>query len=243
MAVRRIGRTALFLLLAWAVVACGDDDDGTLTSGEPVDTLARSEPDTTESIGTTSIPVVQTTVVAPTEATVVAPPEEPGVDPDFEEVGGEPAEELTVIEGFELDPVDCGEWVGVSPEAEICDTFSRWVRVDTPDADRVQMFEGGEDIADDITSGFEQFYDSVKFATAEVREITVLSDTAAEVEFEVHWMDGPSPIFPDPIVGYAVWSEPRWRVSRLTSCSMALAFGTDCENLDLSFLPEGPAPA
>lgn len=238
MARRRMNTVVLAVVAAGLVAgACGDDDGAETVTVDVVDSDAAGEGvegdattsaldspgDDQETTDETDMAAAATTtVVAGSEMTTFPPP--------------------APVEPYEVEPVDCSAWAPETAEAGICDSFSRWVRADTPDADRVQMMEGGEARADTIISGFAEFRSSVEFATVRVQRVTVLTDALAEVEFDVRWMDGPSPFFPTTILGYAVFETPRWRVSAFTTCAMALAFGTDCSGLDPPAPPTGEEP-
>ena len=55
--------------------------------------------------------------------------------------------------------------------------------------------------------------------------------------FRAEWQGGPSPVFPDPMAGTAVFRDGSWRVAAPTLCLLAFGIGQSCEAADEPIAP------
>ena len=103
-------------------------------------------------------------------------------------------------------------------DAAIRWAYQHWILVDLDPAVRARIVEDGEQNTVTLERGIADARGTIDRAGVAVDEVRLTGVDTAEVRFRLRWQDGPSPIFPDPITGTAVFQNGSWRISGRTRC-------------------------
>ncbi|MCU1386946.1 MAG: hypothetical protein JWL72_284 [Ilumatobacteraceae bacterium] len=124
-------------------------------------------------------------------------------------------------------------------EAAIRYAYSHWILVDLDKTLRGTLVENGEQNADNLDNRLHGLRDQIEFSGFDVQSIVFTDTTQADVVFQVTWHGSPSPIFPYPLPGTAIFQNGTWRISGRSLCVLAISFGQGCNTTD----PTNPVPA
>jgi hypothetical protein len=113
-------------------------------------------------------------------------------------------------------------------ENEIRRAYATFSNVNATQAERDAAVDGGEQSSPERTARWEQFKSQAALASFVIDEIRFVSDTQADVDFQVRYGNGPSPVLPNVVHGGAVLRDGHWRVSKATICFLATAIGNSC---------------
>jgi hypothetical protein len=125
-------------------------------------------------------------------------------------------------------PTTTSEAPLAAAEAEIRLAYATFSNVNVTQAERDAAVEDGEQHSAERMTRWEQFKDQAAFASFVIDEIRFVSATQADVDFHIHYGNGPSPVVPNVVHGGAVVQGGHWRVSRATTCALSSAVGTKC---------------
>jgi hypothetical protein len=117
--------------------------------------------------------------------------------------------------------------------------YQHYILVDLDKDLRAILIEGGEGNVEGIAAGFEAARPIAEFARIEVDSVAFTSATTADLVFRMRWQDGPSPYFPDPQPGTAIFQNGTWRISGRSLCVLSFGAGQDCAAPDAQ-LPTVP---
>lgn len=120
-------------------------------------------------------------------------------------------------------------------EAAVRFAYQHWILVDLDPDLRAKLIENGEATAEGMANGFEAARSVVEYARIQVDTVTFPEADRAQLTFRIQWNDNPSPYFPNPMVGEAVYRDGTWRVTRRVLCLLAIGTGQDCAG-------QGPNP-
>lgn len=205
-----------------ALGACGDPND-------PVNQAAPAANDALVGVApTTSGPEVIATAAA-VEVTVEVIEGRP-----FETAvpSAEPAPTVGPLGGVTIDdpfPTQA-DWVSDPAVAEtaVRYAYQHWILIDFDKDLRARLIENGEDNADGLDEGLKAARSIAEFARFAVDEVRFIDAEHADVSFRIQWNDGPSPYFPNPMSGSAIYQNGSWRVGGPTLCVLALGSGVSC---------------
>jgi hypothetical protein len=108
--------------------------------------------------------------------------------------------------------------------------FRHWILIELDPATRARIVEDGEQNTVTLEAGIEAARGTIDGAGIAVDEVRLTGVEQAEVVFRARWQGGPSPIFPDPILGTAVFQNGTWRISGRTLCLLAFVIGQSCSS-------------
>ena len=114
-------------------------------------------------------------------------------------------------------------------DAAIRWAYQHWILIDLDPATRARIVENGEQNTANLERGIADARGTIDGAGMAVDEVRLTGVDTAAVVFRARWQGGPSPIFPDPITGTAVFQNGSWRIGTHTLCLLALGIGQSCE--------------
>ena len=117
--------------------------------------------------------------------------------------------------------------------------YRHWSLVDLDPAVRARIVENGEENTDQLEAGIAAARASIEFGRLQVDQVRLTGVDSADVVFRAEWQGGPSPIFPDPMAGTAVFRDNSWRVSAATLCLLAFGLGQTCQAAADPIAPDG----
>ena len=106
--------------------------------------------------------------------------------------------------------------------------YRHWILLDLDPEVRARIIENGEANTDRIEATMQQVEGTIRDAGFEVDAVELTGVDSAQVRFRITWQGGPSPIFPDPMVGTAVFRDDSWRVGGRTLCLLTIGIGQEC---------------
>ncbi len=118
--------------------------------------------------------------------------------------------------------------------------YQHWILVDLDPTLRARLVEDGETTTVGLERGMTEARGIIDFGRIAVDEVQFTGVDSADVVFRVQWQDGPSPYFPDPMRGTAVYRDGSWRISRHSLCLLAFGVGQGCAGPSAD-LPVAPA--
>lgn len=116
----------------------------------------------------------------------------------------------------------------VLAEAAVRFAYQHWSLVDLDPALRARLVENGERNTESLEAGIAAVRSTIEFGRLAVDAVRFTGIESADVDFRAQWQGGPSPIFPEPMTGSAVFRDGSWRISSGTTCSLAFGMGQDC---------------
>lgn len=216
---------ALTVVVAVVAAACGDPS-----------TEVASEASAVTNAAAPAVEAASATTEATTEATT-APVETPPptdavamtIAPDGTTASGAGDEDLDWV--FASDPfpsqADAATDPDVATEAIIW-AYRHWILLDLDPAVRARILENGEANTDRIEETMRAVEGTIRDAGFEVDQVDLTGVDSAQVRFRITWQGQPSPIFPDPMTGTAVYRDGSWRVGGRTLCLLTIGVGQEC---------------
>ena len=249
-------RVACIGMLLIGLVGCGNRNDTTDALQQPG--AAHAAPDSavpsTDAATTAAVAVpapVDTTVVE-TATTAPPVPTTAAISGDTTGVSYDPAVSAPI--GVDTVPASTGPLGGVTiedplpPEVDATDpaaaeaairyAYGHWILVDLDKTLRGSLIENGEQNADRLDSRLHDLRTQIEFARFDVQSIVFTDTTHADVVYQIHWHEVPSPVFPYPLAGTALFTNGTWRISGRSLCVLAISFGQGCNVDD----PTNPVP-
>lgn len=113
-------------------------------------------------------------------------------------------------------------------DAAVRYAYQHWLLVDFDKDRRALLIENGERNRDVIDEGLKAARSIIEHGRIAVDEVTLTDAEHAVVAFRVQWQDRPSPYFPKPMTGDAVYVDGTWRIASGTLCLLAFGAGQDC---------------
>ncbi|MFN8021159.1 MAG: hypothetical protein U0Q03_06475 [Acidimicrobiales bacterium] len=214
----RLRSVGIVLLVSGVLVATGCGDPSTADR----DAGAEAASDTTTPA--TEAASVSTTAEAP--APTVAMPDTLVPPPTTVTAAGD---ELDWV--FASDPFPAQADAATDPEVAteaVVWAYRHWILLDLDPALRARILENGEANSDRIEDTLRAVEGTIDGAGFEVDQVDLTGVDSAQVVFRITWQGGPSPIFPDPITGSAVYADGSWRVGGRTLCLLAIGIGQEC---------------
>jgi hypothetical protein len=221
-------RSVVTVLVATALMTatgCGDPTTAGQGAGAATaTTAAAADPGTTAPDAATDSTVAATSI--PPES---IPPESIPLESTVPAGTASPDEALDWV--FASDPfplqADAASDPAVATEA-ITWAYRHWILLDLDPAVRAQILENGEANSEQIEATLTAVEGTIDGAGFEVDQVDLTGVDSAQVVFRITWQGGPSPIFPDPITGSAVYADGTWRVGGRTLCLLAIGIGQEC---------------
>lgn len=226
---RRAVVTALIAVVTLVGAGCGDPS--TAPGAATVDESPANESPATEAPaapdGTTAATAATLPMVDPSGATVVEP------------TSSLPLGGVTIDDP--LPPQVDASTDPVAAEVAVRFAYQHWLLVDLAPTLRARLVEDGEATTDGLERGMADARSIIEFGRIAVDDVQFTGVDSADVVFRVQWQDGPSPYFPDPMRGTAVFRDSSWRISRHSLCLLAFGVGQDCAgpSADLPVSPPG----
>lgn len=224
------------VLVIGAVVWVRQVRSDTAPASQPVPTEV---PDTLPTASTVIVPPTDTTLnVMPTFVDASAPIQiatsTTQLMPDLPEAGDSTSEvsvddPLPVQVDGAADPVEA--------ETAVRYAYEHWILVDLDKDLRGRIVENGEQHADLMATNFAAARDAIGMARIAVDSVTFLDAEHADVGFHVMYGDQRSPIFPDDMVGAALFQNGSWRITSRSLCLLAFNVGEGCSGQ----YPDSPA--
>lgn len=202
-------------LAATAIAACSSDGS---SSAAPATASA-----TTSAVAATEAPA-DTDAAAATIIEVEAEPTTEVIETTTSTT--EPLGGVTIDDPMP-EQVDAGT-DPVLAEAAVRFAYQHWSLVDLDPALRARLVENGERNTESLEAGIAAVRSTIEFGRLAVDAVRFTGFESADVDFRAQWQGGPSPIFPDPMTGTAVFRDGSWRISSGTTCSLAFGMGQDC---------------
>ncbi|MCU1397604.1 MAG: hypothetical protein JWN62_713 [Acidimicrobiales bacterium] len=247
-------RVACIGMVLIGLVGCGNRNEATeaLQSPGAVPPPTNAVPDSgvAPTDAATTVEVSAEVTVVQTTATNVPVPTTEDVTGGTTAVSYDPAVSAPMIDTVPAAEAPAGVTIDdpLPPEVDATDpaaaevairyAYSHWILVDLDKTLRGTLVENGEQNADNLDNRLHGLRDQIAFAGFAVQSIVFDDTTHAEVVFQVQWHDGPSPIFPYPLPGTAVFQNGTWRISGRSLCVLAISFGQGCNTTD----PTNPVP-
>lgn len=116
----------------------------------------------------------------------------------------------------------------VAAEAAVRYAFEHWILIDLDPDLRAKLVENGELNRDQIHQGLQQARSIADKARFVIDAVRFTSATEADVNYRLSWDGGPSPYFPDPMTGRALFADGSWRVRGDVLCTLAFGSGVEC---------------
>ena len=233
---RRLKWIACIAALSTASVACGDPDQ--VQQGAATETAATVPSFTTILLGSA---VTAGETVAVSDAVTNQSVLDPAPDPGIADPGTPDTAEVVQLGGVTVDdplPPQSDATDPATAEVAVRYAYSHWILIDLDKHLRSILVEFGEDDVDGFESRIQAVRDLIERARLQVDEVQFTDSEHADVVFHVEYNDGPSPYFPDPLHGTAVFQNGTWRLSRQTLCLLAIGAGQGCNQSD----PTNPVP-
>jgi hypothetical protein len=120
----------------------------------------------------------------------------------------------------------------VTAEAAVRYAYQHWILVDLDKNLRGLLVENGEDNVDNLDTRLKAIRGTIDRGRFAVDSVEFTDADHANVAFRIQWGDGPSPIFPDPLDGTAVFQNGTWRITRTSLCLLAFSMGEGCAGSD-----------
>jgi hypothetical protein len=203
-------------LLAGMATACGESTaptDGAVARESSA--LTPVEPD-----ATTAEPTV------PDPSSDVGSPAAPTGPATAEPTVPDPSSDVSVDDPVPVQIDAVADLAGA--DAGVRFAYTHWILVDL-DADvRARLVENGDALRDSLAQGFADNRAITEHARFAVDTVRFVDGYTARVEFRILWQGNPSPYFPDPLVGSAVFVDGSWRVGSDTVCRLAIGSGASC---------------
>jgi hypothetical protein len=246
----RRGRGLLLGLLA--LTACGSDKAATTgapesapasvvesvpaTPARTVATAAETVPETTAVVATAE-PIGDTIVAAP--PTTASPADEsqdtaPPSSPDSSEAPTTSAGEGQPF-AFADDPLPPQADAVTDPviaEAAVRYAYEHWILLDLDPELRSRIVQDGEINTDAIEAGLEGARGIIDGAGFSLETVSFTDAEHAVVLYRVWYRGNPSPIFPKPMTGDAIFQNGTWRLGGRTLCLLAFGAGLDCSGVN-----------
>jgi hypothetical protein len=116
-------------------------------------------------------------------------------------------------------------------EVAIRYAYQHWILVDLDPELRGRLVENGEAHVEDMVGSMSAMRGTIDAARLEIDRVTFLGATSATVEFRVMFAGAPSPYFPEPRQGDAIFTDGTWRIAAVTVCQLAYGVGSECKLL------------
>jgi hypothetical protein len=246
--VRRMGFACIGVVLI-AVAGCGEPSTVEQRGAAPA-TVAGSAPESAPESTEPATDVVDNaavtarpTVVEPVPEIVPTTAELPGstsvtnssvVDPGLVAIDTV-APFAGVLGGVTIDdplPPQADASDPVIAEAAVRYAYQHWILVDLDKDLRGLLVENGEDNVDNLDTRLKAIRGTIDRGRFAVDSVEFTDTDHANVAFRIQWNDGPSPIFPDPLNGTAVFQNGTWRITRTSLCLLAFSMGEGCAGND-----------
>ncbi len=208
-------RSFAVLALTVALAACGDPT-----------TRPSSEPPPAATDTTTVEPSTETTSLDTGPASSIA------AATDDTTGEGVPAPTAMPSEGVAVDdPFPAQADAAADPATAIGAitwAYRHWILLALDPEVRARIIENGEANSDRIETMMKQVEGTIRDAGFEVDAVELTGVDSAQVRFRITWQGSPSPIFPEPMMGTAVYRDDSWRVAGRTLCLLAIGVGQEC---------------
>lgn len=149
--------------------------------------------------------------------------------PDGTTASGAPDEDLDRV--FASDPFPAQADAAADPEVAteaIVWAYRHWILLDLDPEIRARILENGEANSDRIEETMRAVEGTIRDAGFEVDQVDLTGVDTAQVRFRITWQGRPSPIFPEPMTGTAVYRDGSWRVGGRTLCLLTIGVGQEC---------------
>lgn len=241
---RRVVACIAFTLIG--ATGCGNRDAQTIPAGRP-NAAAVPTPQTASAETIDTLPGIDTTVVEvppgtfeySIETTVYPPPVIDQTQSNSSVVATAPLDttppNTELLGGVTIDdplPPQSDASDQTTAEVAVRYAYQHWILVDLDKALRSTLVEDGEGNVDGLDQRLKAIRGTIDRARFAVDTVKFTDADHAEVRFRIRWGDAPSPIFPDPLDGTAVFQSGTWRITRTSLCLLAFSMGEDCNRSD-----------